>query len=402
MPADADSSGQEGRNVAAQMLATLLDEHMAALVASNVTRLRAEVAEYRSIPDELLTAEVAGMMAALRGELSGAPDAVVAPTPTEYGRIRAERGIALESVLQAYRVAWINLWGNLVAATKAAGSPSVEEMLDISADFFALADVFIAWTLEGYRERDTQIAIREERERAATLDGLLTGAVRGRERLWEAAARLDLPYTGTFVVAAASARPGTAALPSAREDLRALGLGSVWRLRADMEVGIISLPGEEALPRVLGWLDQAGARVGVSIAFADLAETPHALHLARLALDSLPRGATQARQFDRSPMAALLAASPEAGRLLARNVLGPVLDLPADEQQLLLSTLSAWFDEGGSTSATAERLFLHRNTIRYRLNRLESLTGRSLQRPSEASELHAALVALRVLPAATS
>lgn len=388
------------RNDAERMLAAHLDEYMDELVASNVAQLHAQVAGYASMPDDVLTTEVAGMMAALRAELAGAPESTVSPAPRAYGRVRAERGVALESVLQAYRVAWINIWGNIVAVTTARGYPTAEEMLGISADFFAISDRFIAWTLEGYRERSDQIIIRRERELAATLDGLLTGAVRGREQLWEAAARLDLPYTGSFVVAAASpGRAGTVALPDAREDLRALGLGSAWRLRVDVEIGVVSLPGEEALPRLLGWLGTTGARVGVSIPFADLAETPHALQLARLALDSLPRGAAGVRQFDRSPMAALLASSPEAGRVLARSVLGLVLELPADEQALLLSTLSAWFEEGGSTSATAERLFLHRNTIRYRLNRLESLTGRSLQRPADASELHAALVALRVLPA---
>jgi DNA-binding PucR family transcriptional regulator len=78
--------------------------------------------------------------------------------------------------------------------------------------------------------------------------------------------------------------------------------------------------------------------------------------------------------------------------------LGEVLTVPADDRDTLLSTVGEWFDASGSTAGTAERLFCHANTVRYRLRRLEKLTGRSLEDPRDIADIRAAIVALRLLP----
>ena len=41
----------------------------------------------------------------------------------------------------------------------------------------------------------------------------------------------------------------------------------------------------------------------------------------------------------------------------------------------LLPTLEAFFTANGNLSKTAEMLFVHRNTLMYRLNRVEELTS---------------------------
>ena len=73
----------------------------------------------------------------------------------------------------------------------------------------------------------------------------------------------------------------------------------------------------------------------------------------------------------------LLATAPEAGSTFAHAVLGPVLALPEADRGLLLGTLRTWFIQDASASATAARLFVHRNTVRYRLRRIQELTGRA-------------------------
>ena len=76
---------------------------------------------------------------------------------------------------------------------------------------------------------------------------------------------------------------------------------------------------------------------------------------------------------------ALLAAVPdEARRSFADRVLEPVLAYDARTGAGLLETLEAFLDCSGSWSRTAERLHVHVNTVRYRIGRVEELTGRDL------------------------
>ncbi|WP_315986700.1 helix-turn-helix domain-containing protein [Streptomyces sp. STR69] len=72
--------------------------------------------------------------------------------------------------------------------------------------------------------------------------------------------------------------------------------------------------------------------------------------------------------------------------------------LPADERALLLDTLEAWFDSGGSAGEAAKVLYVHPNTVRTRLRRIAERTGRSLTDPRGITELSLALRAVRQTP----
>ncbi|MES4893107.1 helix-turn-helix domain-containing protein [Streptomyces sp. NPDC096012] len=94
----------------------------------------------------------------------------------------------------------------------------------------------------------------------------------------------------------------------------------------------------------------------------------------------------------------LVAAAPAEASRLVDVSLGPLLALPEVERGRLLRTLGHWFTSGGVTASAAERLFVHPNTVRYRLRRIEELTGRSLSDPIALCDLGAGLYALRLLP----
>ena len=93
----------------------------------------------------------------------------------------------------------------------------------------------------------------------------------------------------------------------------------------------------------------------------------------------------------------LVAADPAVARDLVLRVFGRLLAL--DDRAVLLATVEAWLDAGGSATAAGQALFCHPNTVRYRLRRVEELTGRSVDVPRAAAELAVALQALRVFPA---
>src|SRR5262249_32831291 len=130
--------------------------------------------------------------------------------------------------------------------------------------------------------------------------------------------------------------------------------------------------------------------------YASLDQTPVAARQARLAMATAGPDSSEVVQYGQVPVRVLLATAPEAAIAVARGILGPVLALPAAECDSLLCTVEAWFAAKGATSEAAERLHVHRNTVRYRLRRVTELTGRSLTEPSGIAEIHLALEAARV------
>ena len=62
-------------------------------------------------------------------------------------------------------------------------------------------------------------------------------------------------------------------------------------------------------------------------------------------------------------------------------------DLPDYDRGLLFETFRVWLDNDASVRASADVLFVHPNTVRKRLHRIEQRTGRSLSRPKDVAEL---------------
>ena len=75
----------------------------------------------------------------------------------------------------------------------------------------------------------------------------------------------------------------------------------------------------------------------------------------------------------------------EVGRGL-REVLAPLVAYDAQRRADLVHTLIVFVQSRGNIAATAERLFLHRNSVVYRLQRLEEVSG-VLVRDAEVQHL---------------
>ena len=73
------------------------------------------------------------------------------------------------------------------------------------------------------------------------------------------------------------------------------------------------------------------------------------------------------------------------------ELLGPLEDHDAAHGSELLATLEAFLMSGGRWTQTADQMHVHVNTLRHRLARVETLTGRSLNDPDDRVDLHLAL-----------
>ncbi|CAA9443365.1 MAG: hypothetical protein AVDCRST_MAG37-1581 [uncultured Rubrobacteraceae bacterium] len=63
------------------------------------------------------------------------------------------------------------------------------------------------------------------------------------------------------------------------------------------------------------------------------------------------------------------------------EIVEPLLAYDRERRSDLIRTLRVYFASGANVSEAADRLFLHRNSMLYRLARVEKLTGLDLKDP---------------------
>ncbi|MEV5516089.1 helix-turn-helix domain-containing protein [Streptomyces flaveolus] len=313
----------------------------------------------------------------------------------ETGRLRAEQGVPLADTLRAYRIGTELAWTEIVAEARTRPEVSDDLLVSESAQFWALFGLYGEAMAVAYREKAAELSSRGQARRAALVEALFTGVVTDHT-LWEAARELGLPEQGPYAVAVAEVgTPGEEPLSGAEAALRQAELPSAWMLLPDQQLALIALPTAATEDVCLRILRRGRARVGFSPCFPSLRSTPQHLRFARLALSALPDAGPGVARFDDNPLAMVVAAAPDEAARLVRVTLGPLLDLPAAERSRLLRTLEHWFASGGSADATSQSLFVHPNTVRYRVRRVEELTGRSLSDPRTTADFGAALLAVR-------
>jgi hypothetical protein len=383
----------------AASISAALRTSLPALTERIVARIRAEIPFYAGqdivTHDELHKSVRANIDYLLASLTDSATPNLTAPHAT--GRARAAQGAPLAEMLTAYRVGVAELWSAMAATARDLPGVPAGDVIDLAGAVFAVQNTYTDAALTAYRDEAREMLRTQERERAALVEVILTGAA-ARGTLWEVANALRLPLDGSFLVVAAATDLGHDPIPRAESALAVLDVRSVWRLDADLSLGVLSLPDRTRNAAVLNVLGrQATGRVGASPVFAELHQASWALELARLALGS-HSGDTGVTQFRDSPIDLLVAAAPHAALEAARAVLGSLLALPEDELELLLGTFEAWVRANGSASAAGAELFCHPNTVRYRLRRIESGSGRTLNNPGDVAELVTAVRAWRELP----
>lgn len=169
---------------------------------------------------------------------------------------------------------------------------------------------------------------------------------------------------------------------------------SAAALIGGMVYGLIPLAGRETDQRAVaiarGFLDRIGDRteiaIGIGRVAGDATELPRSRADAERALRVLlaGRAGTRAARAEDVQIAALLL---ELGDLMAaeqQEPAGPVARLAAYDaghRSDLVATLRTWLDELGDMQATAAALHIHRNTLRYRLERIAEIGGIDLADP---------------------
>jgi purine catabolism regulator len=130
-------------------------------------------------------------------------------------------------------------------------------------------------------------------------------------------------------------------------------------------------------------------------------------HEARCALEALALGAAAAENGNGPPPAErrrvatykdlgsfqllLSLQDDEALRLFCDSILGPIEASEGSYGGELMRSLEAFIEENGQWERAARRLYCHRHTLRYRIRRVEELTGRNLGSARDRIEFWLAL-----------
>jgi hypothetical protein len=198
-------------------------------------------------------------------------------------------------------------------------------------------------------------------------------------------------------------RPGADAWLGPFEDaLDALGVRGVATVRTGRLVAVAEwdpTAPTDALAEGLAAAMGREAAIGVGAAVAHCAlldvsvgDARRACRLARLRQDDRRSGTAA----ELTSHAGLLAQQdPDVLAHFCRRLLEPLAEHDAARGSELLPTLSAFLASGGRWAATADELHVHVNTLRYRLGRVETLTGRRLDDPDDRVDFHLALRARR-------
>ena len=301
------------------------------------------------------------------------------------GRGEARSGRSADALLSAYRVGARVAWRELAETAVDAGVPA-----DMLADFaelvFAYIDELSAASVAGHAdELETSGRVRQ-----GYLDRLAFGILRAdpADALVAAAERADWtpPKTLTVVILpSAQVRPVQGLL-----DLRTLSsVGEPASLPDGLGVLLVPDVGGRARTRLILTLSGRSAVAGPPRPWLS-ASASYARALRALDLRSeLGEDATYDTEEHLADL--VLAADREAVADLRARVLAPLADLRPATRQKLAETLCAWLLHQGRRDDVAAALFVHPQTVRYRMGQLRELYGDRLEDPATIRDLTLAL-----------
>lgn len=142
--------------------------------------------------------------------------------------------------------------------------------------------------------------------------------------------------------------------------------------------------------------EQDGYRVGLSSYFTGSTGILDAARQARWALETIAPDSAGMAVYGESQDAFLPRTMSECEHAVHR-VLGPLIAYDEANETNLVWTLKAYLECDRSPQKAAKELFVHKQTVTYRIKRIEELTSRSMRSTSDVSEMWCALRALALI-----
>ncbi len=357
-----------------------------ALATRSVALMDERLPWFRSLPAEQRSWVTLVAQAGISGYVVWArsPGSEYRITGEVFGNAPRElvRAVSLRRTVELVRIAIIVAEEDLpaLAADEAETIALRDSLLRYSREIaFAAASVYAA-------AAETRGAW-DARVEAAVVDGVVRGEDFGS--LSSRAAALDWDATADTLVIAGTAPAGdrAEAVAAVAEWAKSTGRAAMAGVHGDRLVLVLAggqPPGPEVEslfgdgPVVRG--RPAGGLRDATVSAADA--------LAGLDVAAAWPGAPRTIDADDLLTERVLGGDQRAAARLRAAVYAPLAAAPAP----LLSTIEAYLASGGALEPTARTLFVHPNTVRYRLHRIADLTGRDPWEPRDLLVLQTAVI----------
>ncbi|HUR14501.1 MAG TPA: helix-turn-helix domain-containing protein [Mycobacteriales bacterium] len=305
---------------------------------------------------------------------SGTPHRATLDGAYALGRGEARSGRSMEALLAAYRIGARVAWRGWSEAAAAAGMPAVT-LARFAELVFAYIDELSAASAAGHTDELATTGRVRERYLEQLAQGLLAEAP--LDALHELADRADWAPPSTL----------TALLVPQAQVRAVLGTLDARSLQLDVTDDAVVLAADlsaSGRTRVLALLHGPGSVLGPARSWDRVA--------------SSYRLAVRARELGEGPVdadqhlpALVLTADGEALADLRRRALAPLEGLRPVAREKLEETLRSWLLHQGRREAVAADLFVHPQTVRYRMGQLRDLYGERLDDPEQVLHLVLAL-----------
>jgi len=342
-----------------------------------VASMQQEMPAYAALSEEeLLPGVVTNLRLMLPAMRSGRPfseDELA--SFTAQGDLRARQGVPIEELLRGWRLGTRALVDEMLHWARQTG---VDEgmVLDLTRSVLAAADVAVVSAARGHRHAELRSDRQEQRRRAELVRGTLLGTL-GPSEIRAGVERYRLDPDRQYHAIRATPTPDRPA--DQLEQLLGLAPGSRGgpRLTALIDDDLWGFVG--SAPR-----EPVDVPVGIGPA-TTLDGLASSFRLASRAVSTAAAfGLVGAHDLASLGLLPAVLADDDVGEQLVQRYVAPAGQGPNGPD--LLRTVACYLDNDMRVDRTASALFVHQNTVRYRLSRFEEATGADLRKPRDAFE----------------
>ncbi|MDT5347769.1 MAG: hypothetical protein QOH91_1056 [Mycobacterium sp.] len=304
----------------------------------------------------------------------------------ELGRGEARQGRSMDALLSAYRVGARVAWREL-SATAVAAQMAAEKVAQFAELVFDFIDGLSASSVAGHADELATTGRVRQRYLERLARQLLVGEPAEMLQFTADRAGWQAPETLTAVLLAETQTRGLAARFGQSTLLLTEDLPGIESSDA---LAVLLLPGVDGRYRgeLRSALQGRGAVLGPARPWMHVESSYRRALRAR----ELPLGDdVEVVDTDEHLVRLVLTADREAAEDLRRQVLAPLAGLRPSTAERLAETLRSWLLHRGQRDAIATNLYVHPQTVRYRMGQLRELYGDRLNDPQTILELTVAL-----------